>query len=74
MKNTIGELTNHLGNVMAVISDEASTTDEPTIVSLTDYYPFGMTEPGRSYDAYRYGFNSQENLSLKVLMMRELRI
>ena len=21
-----------------------------------------MTEPGRSYDAYRYGFNSQENV------------
>lgn len=71
---TYYELTNHLGNVMAVISDEASTTAEPTVVSLSDYYPFGMTEPGRSYDAYRYGFNSQENLSLKVLMMRELRI
>ena len=28
MKNTIGELTNHLGNVMAVISDEASTANE----------------------------------------------
>ncbi|MCR5496807.1 MAG: hypothetical protein K6F48_03115, partial [Paludibacteraceae bacterium] len=56
------ELTNHLGNVMAVISDEATTTDKPTIVSMTDYYPFGMTEPGRSYDAYRYGFNSQENV------------
>ena len=68
------ELTNHLGNVMAVISDEASTAAEPTVVSLSDYYPYGMTEPGRSYDAYRYGFNSQENLSLKVLMMRELRI
>ena len=71
---TYYELTNHLGNVMAVISDEASTAAEPTVVSLSDYYPFGMTEPGRSYDAYRYGFNSQENLSLKVLMMRELRI
>jgi len=29
------ELTNHLGNVMAVISDEASTADKPTIVSLS---------------------------------------
>ena len=66
MKNTIGELTNHLGNVMAVISDEASTADEPTIVSLSDYYPYGMTEPGRSWNAgaegYRYGFNTQENV------------
>ena len=60
------ELTNHLGNVMAVISDEASATAEPTVVSLTDYYPFGMTEPGRSWNAgaegYRYGFNTQENV------------
>ena len=59
---TYYELTNHLGNVMAVISDEASTTDEPTVVSLSDCYPYGMTESGRSYDAYRYGFNSQENV------------
>ncbi|MBR5696201.1 MAG: hypothetical protein IKX43_08255, partial [Paludibacteraceae bacterium] len=60
------ELTNHLGNVMAVISDEASDTNEPTVVSLSDYYPFGMTEPGRSWNAgaegYRYGFNTQENV------------
>ena len=59
------ELTNHLGNVMAVISDEASDTNEPTVVSLSDYYPFGMTEPGRSWNErdYRYGFNGKENFS-----------
>ena len=39
------ELTNHLGNVLAVISDKASATAEPTVVSLSDYYPYGMTEP-----------------------------
>ena len=33
---TYYELTNQLGNVMAVISDEASTTDKPTVVSLSD--------------------------------------
>ena len=58
------ELTNHLGNVMAVISDEASSTNEPTVVSLSDYYPFGMTELGRSYtrpsDDYRYGYTGHE--------------
>ena len=58
------ELTNHLGNVMAVISDKASTTAEPTVVSLSDYYPFGMTEPGRSYtrpgDDYRFGYTGHE--------------
>ena len=59
---TYYELTNHLGNVMAVISDEASTTDEPTVVSLSDYYPYGMTEPGRSWNAgdYRFGYTGHE--------------
>ena len=61
---TYYELTNHLGNVMAVISDKASTTAEPTVVSLSDYYPFGMTEPGRSYtrpgDDYRFGYTGHE--------------
>ena len=68
MKNTIGELTNHLGNVMAVISDEASTADEPTVVSLSDYYPFGMSMPERSWNAYRYGFNFQENQNINNLL------
>ena len=56
------ELTNHLGNVLAVISDEASDTNEPTVVSLSDYYPFGMTEPGRSWNAgdYRFGYTGHE--------------
>ena len=61
---TYYELTNHLGNVMAVISDKASTTDEPMVVSLSDYYPYGMTEPGRSYtrpgDDYRFGYTGHE--------------
>ena len=58
------ELTNHLGNVMAVITDEPATTETPMVESLTDYYPFGMTMPGRSYNVdaerYRYGFQRQE--------------
>ena len=55
------ELTNHLGNVMAVISDEASTTDEPMVVSLSDYYPFGMSMPERTYSPdYRYGYTGHE--------------
>ncbi len=31
-------------------------------MALLDYYPFGMTMPGRSYSstAYRFGFNGQE--------------
>jgi len=50
------------GNVMAVISDEASDTNEPTVVSLSDYYPYGMTELGRSWNAgdYRFGYTGYE--------------
>jgi RHS repeat-associated protein len=35
----------------------------PEVVTAQDYYPFGMTMPGRNYNAgsgYRYGFNGKE--------------
>jgi RHS repeat-associated protein len=59
------ELTNHLGNVMAVITDEPAATETPAVESLTDYYPFGMTLPGRSYNAHtsRHGFTGHEKES-----------
>jgi RHS repeat-associated protein len=37
---------------------------EADVVTANDYYPFGMTMPGRKYSAansYRYGFNGKEN-------------
>jgi RHS repeat-associated protein len=66
------ELSNHLGNVLATISDKKIGNDSSGIVnyylaevlSQNDYYPFGMTMPGRKYAAgstYRYGFNGKEN-------------
>ena len=72
--NKLFDLTNHLGNVPAAISDKrygVSTDDStviyynPEIVSANDYYPFGMMQPGRSYTEpnvgnYRYGFNGEE--------------
>jgi RHS repeat-associated protein len=73
--NKLFELSNHLGNVLATISDKryGVTTDDstviyynPEVVSANDYYPFGMmqyarnyTETGSSY--YRFGFNGKEN-------------
>jgi RHS repeat-associated protein len=49
------ELSNHLGNAMAVISDRGE------LQSAQDFYPFGMAMPGRSTDAkHRYGFNGKE--------------
>ncbi len=63
------ELSNHLGNVLAVISDwklpvisGASVVSYTTVVvSSQDYSPFGVTLSGRSWSAgYRYGFNGKE--------------
>jgi hypothetical protein len=66
------ELGNHLGNVLATISDRRIGIDDnadliidyynPDILSLSDYYAFGSAMPGRSLSVkgYRYGFNTQE--------------
>jgi YD repeat-containing protein len=67
------ELSNHLGNVMATITDRKIAFDadnngnidyyEADVATASDYYPFGMQMPSRKYNAtseYRYGFNGQE--------------
>jgi RHS repeat-associated protein len=63
------ELSNHLGNVLSVISDRALFTKTgenygftPHVLSYSDYYPFGMLVPNRhgSSGSYRYGFNGKE--------------
>ncbi|AFM04654.1 hypothetical protein Fleli_2279 [Bernardetia litoralis DSM 6794] len=73
-KRTLGnkkyELSNHLGNVLAVISDNKigiGTNDvadyyEPLVISESDYYPFGMAMKERSFsnEKYRFGFNGME--------------
>jgi RHS repeat-associated protein len=66
---------NHLGNILSTISDRkiaASTTGtgsleyfEVAYTSFTDYYPFGMLMPSRTYqapgvDGYRFSFQGQE--------------
>ncbi|WP_158538561.1 RHS repeat domain-containing protein [Chitinophaga skermanii] len=62
------ELCNHLGNVLAVISNKALPQGAPMphnlaeLKSVQDYYPFGMMMPGRKFtNTYRYGFNGKEN-------------
>lgn len=64
------ELSNHLGNVLATISDKKIGNDSSGVVnyylaealSQNDYYPFGMLQPGRRYGVLgRYGFNGKEN-------------
>lgn len=67
------ELSNHLGNVLATISDR-KLPDNPgagnpiqfykaDLWTATDYYPFGSIMPGRNFssDNYLYGFNGKEN-------------
>jgi RHS repeat-associated protein len=58
------ELTNHLGNVMVVVTDQTYTEGLvvlPTVVSATDYFSFGMEMVGRSFssETYGFGFNGQ---------------
>ncbi len=63
------ELSNHLGNVLATVTDKkvyktsmAGNYFEAEIVSITDYYPFGSVMQTRSYAARagRIGFNGKE--------------
>ena len=73
--NKFFELTNHLGNVLATISDRKvgvpnggnTAIDYYTadVITANDYYPGGMIMPGRKYSQvnvkYRYGFSGKEN-------------
>jgi RHS repeat-associated protein len=65
------ELTDHRFNVNVVVSDcksaEYSGSDvlhyKPVISKVSDYYPFGMAMPERTFsatDGYRYAFQGQE--------------
>jgi RHS repeat-associated protein len=72
--NNFFELVNHLGNVLATVSDKKRAVQNGTtgivshfvaeVVTANDYYSFGMTMPGRKFSttagAYRYGFNGKE--------------
>jgi RHS repeat-associated protein len=67
------ELSNHLGNVLAVITDrriQACTNENVMFyqaqeVSITDYDPFGMGIEERTWIAinYRFGFNGKEQVN-----------
>jgi RHS repeat-associated protein len=66
------ELSNHLGNVLTVITDKKIPIDDNTdqtvdyfvveILTASDYSPFGAIMPGRNYNAgdYRFGYQKQE--------------
>lgn len=55
------QITDHLGNVHAIIKKIANNPNF-LVYSYADYYPFGQLVPNRhgSSTAYRYGFQGQE--------------
>ncbi len=67
------ELTNHLGNVLVTVNDRKQgfnftagsyTFFEAVTIQATDYFPFGLEMPGRTFQAantsaYRFGFNDK---------------
>jgi RHS repeat-associated protein len=65
------QLSNHLGNVLVTVSDQRAQTFPVTgasgitadVMSITDYFAFGMPVPGRNINTgwYRFGFNGKEN-------------
>ena len=61
------ELTNQLGTVQALVSDRkipsSSTEFSADIRHASDFYPFGMTMPGRRLKSqdYAYGFHGLEH-------------
>jgi len=72
LQHRMHEFSNHLGNVLATITDRkvpnvsgtSFTYFNPQITTITDYYPFGMQIEERSWVAssssYRFGFNGKE--------------
>jgi RHS repeat-associated protein len=66
------EIKNHLGNVLATVSDariphDAGTDGNidfytPVVKSAQDYYPFGMQMPGRKIkpNSYKFGYQGYE--------------
>lgn len=57
---SVYELTDHLGNVRAVIQKDGFG-NTAALVSATDYYPFGMPMPNRQIVGdYRYAYQGQE--------------
>lgn len=68
------ELTDHLGNVRAVVTDNGSGVAQT--ISYTDYYPSGLVMPGRSYQSslnFPYGYQGQEKDANTGLTNFELR-
>jgi len=72
-QNYFYELTDHLGNVRAVVQKQ--TNGNILAIAKTDYYPFGMVMPGRDVKGdYRYSYQGQEKDSETGMEAFELRL
>src|SRR5690606_34275909 len=71
---TLYELTDHLGNVRAVI--KKTGTAAYALTAKTDYYPFGMPMPNKhtTDNNYRYAFQGQEKDGETGMEAFELRL
>lgn len=55
------EITDHLGNVRATIKGELLANGDVELLSLEDFYPFGMPMPGQTIASdHRFGYQGQE--------------
>ena len=67
------QLTDHLGNVRAVIVKQGSNA--AAITAKTDYYPFGEPMPNRHIQGdYRYAYQGQEKATEPEMEAFELRL
>ncbi len=72
-QNYFYELTDHLGNVRAVVQKNSS--GNAVALVKTDYYPFGMPMPSRNVQGdYRYAYQGQEKDSETGMEAFELRL
>ena len=65
------ELTDHLGNVRATVSDvllDHSGNPDAEVVSYTDYHPYGMAMTGRSWQAVVFQYVDEASESLERRM------
>ena len=65
------ELTYHLGNGLAVVSDLKWSSRSANVLSAQDYYLFGMVMPGRNYsDVWGMGMDLMERNVLQGIAVR----
>lgn len=72
------QITDHLGNVRAVIKDEKDMSGDAQLAETTDYFPFGAELPGRNFisaGGFRFSYQGQEVMDVngQTLVNFELR-